>query len=129
MKHLRKHFSGDIEGVEARERKRQRRPPVPNPASLQACLQPKLQTKVSAAAGTQTVSSHKLQINAGKGLLLPPALATQQSCVHTKLGVTTASAINKVGMRHHPVSLSTDERFRLGAHPVIAKGRRGRTPR
>ena len=99
----------------------------PIPQSTAACQATK---KVSAEAGTQGgFCSHKLQINVGKGLLLLPALAIRKSGVHTKLGVTTASADNKMGVRNHPVSLSTDYTgttdygFRLGAHPAIAKGR------
>lgn len=99
----------------------------PIPQSTAACQATK---DVSAQAGTQGgFCSHKLLISVGKGLLLPPALSTPKSGVRTKLGVTTASADNRTGMRNHPASPSTnytgatDCGFRLGAHPSIAKGR------
>lgn len=99
----------------------------PVPQSTAACQATK---DVSTEAGTQGgFCSHKLPINVGKGLLLPPALSPRKSGVRTKLGVTTASADNRTGMRSHPASPSanytgaTDCGFQLGAHLLIAKGR------
>lgn len=129
IKHLCKHISGGTEPGE-REEKAESSYTQPHRVQLPAKLQRKsLQRQVHKEGSAPTnckstwekVSSY-----------LPPALATQKPGVYTKPGVTTASADNKMGMRNHPVSPSTDYTgatdygFRLGAHPVIAKDRGGK---
>lgn len=126
-KHLWKHFPGG-KGSRGERGKGRGEFLFPIPWSTVECQATK---KVPEEGGTQgRFCSPKLQINVGKGLLLPPALAIWKSGVHTKPGVMTARSGNsKTGMKNHPVSPSTDYRgtaddgFRLVVHPVTAKGR------
>lgn len=126
MKCLCKHFSGGIEVGWREEKVEESSCPQSHRVQLHVKLQrTSLQRQAHKAGSAPTNSRSTWGKVSSYHQLCPP----RKSGVRTKLGVTTASADNRTGMRSHPASPSanytgaTDCGFQLGAHLLIAKGR------